>query len=126
MKKLILTAVFALGTLTAINAQETEVPTQEPTTEEATQNDAQLIAKVEVADQTFKQIKVAELPAPVAKAVATDFEGATVTKAYTNDKGEYKLVVATEVEGKKVDKTLYANSKGEWIKKAKLEAKMKQ
>lgn len=134
MKKLLLTAVVALGTLTAMQAQEKEVKVetnvaiQDPTNamqEEVVQEDAKLLAKAEATPQAFKEIKVSELPAAVTKAVATDFEGATVQKAYVNEKKEFKLVLATDVEdAKAATKTVFATKEGEWIKKPK--AMMKQ
>tara|TARA_A100000171_G_C2140637_1_gene156080 strand:+ start:9982 stop:10368 length:387 start_codon:yes stop_codon:yes gene_type:complete len=123
MKKVLLTAVFALGTLTAIQAQEKGVEVQDPTNavqEETAQEDAKLVAKAEAQPAAFKEIKVTELPAPVAKALAADFNGATVQKAYVNEKNEYKLVLQTAAKDKKAaTKTVFASKEGEWIKKPK-------
>jgi len=123
MKKLLLTAVFALGTLTAMQAQEKEVETQDPTNavEEVTaQEETKLLAKADAQPVTFKEIKATELPAPVVKALANDFEGATVQKAYVNDKQEYKLVLsAGSNDAKTATKTVFASKDGEWIKKPK-------
>jgi|TARA_R110002020_G_scaffold30237_1_gene95123 hypothetical protein len=126
MKKLMLTAIFALGTLTAMQAQEkeveveTNVEVQDPTQQE----DTKLMAKMEANTQAFKEIQVADLPAAVAKAVATDFKGATVTKAYVNKSQEFKLVLETATDEKKVaTKTVFATKEGAWIKKPKAELK---
>ena len=136
MKKLLLTAVVALGTLTAMQAQEkeveveveTNVEVQDPTNamqEEVVQEDAKLLAKAEATPVAFKEIKVSELPAAVTKAVATDFKGATVQKAYVNEKKEFKLVLATGADdAKAATKTVFASKDGAWIKKPK--AMMKQ
>lgn len=128
MKKLIFTAVFALGTLTAIQAQEKEVEVQDPTNavqEETVKEDAKLLAKAEAQPVAFKEIKVSEIPAAVSKALATDFKGATVQKAYVNEKQEFKLVLATNAkDAKEATKTVFASKEGEWIKKPK--AMMKQ
>lgn len=135
MKKLLLTAVVALGTLTAMQAQEkkevtveTTVEVQDPTIavqEEVVQEDAKLMAKAEVTPVAFKEIKVSELPAAVTKAVATDFKGATVQKAYVNEKKEFKLVLVTGAkDAKEATKTVFASKDGEWIKKP--QTKMKQ
>ncbi len=130
MKKLLLTAVFALGTLTAIQAQEkeVEVEVQDPTNavqEETTQENAKLLAKADVQPVAFKEIKVTELPAAVNEAVAKDFEGAVVQKAYVNEKQEFKLVLATDVkDAKAATKTVFASKDGLWIKQPK--AMMKQ
>lgn len=125
MKKVLLTAVFALGTLTAIQAQEKEVEAQVETNEEVTvEGDAQLIAKADINVQAFQEIDVTELPEAVTAAVATDFKGATVQKAFVNEKNEFKLVLQTAVEeGKASSKTVFVTNEGVWIKKAK--AKMK-
>ncbi|WP_432412199.1 hypothetical protein [Rasiella sp. SM2506] len=128
MKKLLLTAVFALGTLTAIQAQEKEVEVQDPTNavqEETVKEDAKLLAKAEAQPVAFKEIKVSEIPAAVSKALATDFKGAVVEKAYVNEKQEFKLVIATgEKDAKAATKTVFASKDGEWIKQPK--AMMKQ
>lgn len=105
MKKLIITSVILLGTLTITNAQSSETT--------ATSKDASTTLRAVVQDD-FKEVKVSELPQAVQEAVAKDFKGATVSKAYKNAKGEFKLVVST-ADGAK--RTLLANSKGEWIKK---------
>ncbi|QIE59535.1 hypothetical protein G5B37_08150 [Rasiella rasia] len=62
----------------------------------------------------YVEVKVSELPQPVKIAVAKDFEGATISKAYKSEKGEFKLVISTEAGE---SQTLHANSKGEWIEK---------
>jgi len=120
MKKLLLTAVFAFGTLTAVTAQDTKEvkETQEVQKEPTAMNEtpvkaekpATLIAEV----QDYKEVAVAEVPQAVTDAVAKQFAGSKLTKAWLNEKGEYKLEVVAE--GKK-PQTVYANSEGEWIKK---------
>ena len=98
MKKIILTAAIALGTLTAMNAQEKKTETMAMTKTEV---------KTTVAVQdNYKAITAEKLPQAVKEA--------TLTKAFANDKDEYKLVITT---ADKAEKTVYANSKGEWIKK---------
>ena len=105
MKKLIITSVILLGTLTITNAQSSETT--------AASKDASTTLQAVVQDD-FKEVKVSELPQAVQESVAKDFKGATVSKAYKNAKGEFKLVVSTSDGAKR---TLLANSKGEWIKK---------
>ncbi|OAB79998.1 hypothetical protein [Cochleicola gelatinilyticus] len=124
MKKLMLTAVFAFGTLTAVNAQdakEVKEVQKEPTAMNQTpvkaEKPATLKAEVKTEAevvQDYKEVAVADVPQTVTDAVAKQFAGSKVTKAWLNEKGEYKLEVTAE--GKKAQ-TLYANSKGEWIKK---------
>ena len=72
------------------------------------------VVTTQVATQEYAEVSVSDLPQPVKEAVAKEFEGATISKAYKNDKGEYKLIVSTTNEK---SKTLHVNSKGEWIKK---------
>jgi hypothetical protein len=115
MKKLMFAAFVVAGAFTGAVAQELEDKAiamnevqPEPTeqvAEEATQNPTQ---------SDFFEIKADALPQPVQKAVAADFEGATVAKAYKNEKGEFKLVLTT---ADRKQTTVYANAKGEWIKK---------
>ena len=104
MKNLIMTVAVA-GTMLfatqAVTAQE-ETGT-ETTMEQTTQSQ----------DQDYKEITTDKLPAPVTKAVETDFAGATVSKAYINEKKEYKLVLETEAGAE--PQTVYANAQGEWI-----------
>ena len=57
--------------------------------------------------------QVAEVPQAVSDALAADFPGAEISKAYKNEASEYKLEVAV---GEEIA-TLYANESGEWIQK---------
>ena len=70
------------------------------------------IAATDVA-QDYKEVKASEVPKTVQDAVAKDFSGATISKAYVNAQGDYKIELAT-ADAKKA--TVYANAKGEWIK----------
>lgn len=101
MKRVIIALAIAFGTLTVTYAQSSssETPTK---------------AQFASVQDGYKEVKVSDLPQAVKDAVAKDLEEAVVSKAYANDKGEFKLVVTT---ADKLSKTLYANSKGEWIKK---------
>ncbi len=101
MKKLMIAVAILVGTLTSINAQSSfkETPSK---------------AQVASSQDDYKEVKVSELPQAVKDAIAKDLEGVVVSKAYANEKGEFKLIVTTT---DKLSKTLYANSKGEWIKK---------
>ena len=100
MKSLIYVAALSLVGMTAIANQETP---------ELNTNDNLII----VADD-FKEIKVSELPEAVATAVNEDYAGATVSKAYKNDKDQYKLELAME-DG--TAGTVYADAEGNWIEK---------
>ena len=120
-----LTAVFALGTLTAIQAQEKEVIQANEVEATVENEDGKMLAKVEAKIEAFKEIKVSELPAAVSNAVSQDFASAKVEKAYVNDKNEYKLVLQAAAEdGNVTSKTVFATKDGEWINKPK--AKVKQ
>lgn len=108
MKKLVYTAIIALGTLGVVNAQETE-----------TQTKGEIALNTEVAVDTqiqdkFVSIENADVPVAIQKAMATDFEGATLTKAFVNSKNEFKLMIVTAADA---EKTVYATEKGEWIEK---------
>lgn len=107
MKKLMITAVFALATLTATTAQETASLN---TKAEATITEA----TITVANQDYVAVELKEVPQAILKAVSVDFEGATLSKAWKNAKNEYKLELLTADE--KV-MSVHANSKGEWLKK---------
>lgn len=66
-----------------------------------------------VAVQDYKEVKVSEVPQTVQDALTKDFNGATISKAYVNAQGEYKLDLAT---ADKKAATVYADAKGQWIK----------
>src|SRR5690606_8620168 len=123
MKKLILSTAIVLGGLTAATAQ-----TEKETTAMNEQKQTAVEAKVEnrldaVQDaetavvappvQDYKELKASEVPQTVKDAVTKDFSGATISKAYVNANGEYKIQLAT---ADKKAATVYANAKGEWIK----------
>ncbi|MEJ4087241.1 hypothetical protein [Galbibacter orientalis] len=96
MKKVVLVAAMALGSLTAFAA----VP--------ATANND---TKIVVMQDDYKEIAVAEVPAAIQEALKADYPGAEITKAYVNEEKTYKLEVAMG------DQTgnLYANESGEWV-----------
>lgn len=99
MKKWIVTFAIAFAILT-INAQSLDAEIPSKAQNASVQDD-------------YKEVSVSNLPQAIKDAVAKDLEDAVVTKAYANEKGEFKLVVTT---GDKLSKTLFANSKGQWIK----------
>ncbi len=125
MKKLILSAAIVLGGLTAATAQ-TEKENTAMTTQKKTAVEAQVENRLDAAQdaqdaetavatpvQDYKEVKAADVPQTVQDAVAKDFSGATISKAYVNANGEYKLDLAT---ADKKAATVYANAKGQWIK----------
>ena len=89
MKKVILVAAMALGSLTAFAA----IP--------ATANND---TKIVVTQDDYKEIAVAEVPQAIQEALQADYPQAEITKAYVN-------------EVKMGDQTgnLFANESGEWI-----------
>ncbi|MEH6704972.1 hypothetical protein [Galbibacter orientalis] len=96
MKKVILVAAMALGSLTAFAA----IP--------ATANND---TKIVVTQDDYKEIAVAEVPQAIQEALQADYPQAEITKAYVNEENTYKLEV------KMGDQTgnLFANESGEWI-----------
>ena len=124
MKKLILSTAIILGGLTAATAQSdkevTAMSEQNQNAVEATvesridaAQDAKTATISPVAVQDFKEVKDSELPKTVKDALAKDFNGSTISKAYVNAKGDYKIELAS-ADAKQ--STVYANAKGEWIK----------
>lgn len=123
MKKLILSTAIVLGGLTAVTAQTDKEPTA-MNEQKQTAVEAQVETRIEAAQdaetaivaapvQDYKEVKASEVPQAVQDAVAKDFSGATISKAYVNANGEYKIQLAN---ADKKAATVYANAKGEWIK----------
>jgi hypothetical protein len=99
MKNLFLSAAIVLGGLTSFAS------TSSPVTN--------TIVKTIVVGDEYTEIKLEELPAPITEALKKAYPTAVVTKAYKNEKSEYKLDVTV---GDKVG-NLFANADGTWIKK---------
>ncbi|WP_289038422.1 hypothetical protein [uncultured Zobellia sp.] len=99
MKKIFITAVFAIGSLSAF-AQE-EATAVEPTATEAV-----------AAQDDFSEVSADELPEAVTAAVAKNYPTASIDKAYANEAKQYKLEVSLE-DG--TAGTLYADENGNWI-----------
>jgi len=128
MKKLILSTAIVLGGLTAATAQ-TEKETTALNEQKQTAVEAQVESRIEAAQdaetvttdtaiaevpvQNYKEVQASEVPQTVQDAVAKDFSGATISKAYVNANGEYKIQLTT---ADKKTANVYANAKGEWIK----------
>ena len=100
MKKLFITAVFALGSLTAF-AQEEEATAVEENATEAV-----------AAQDDFSEVSADELPEAVTAAVSKNYPTASIDKAYVNEAKQYKLEVSLE-DG--TAGTLYADENGNWI-----------
>ncbi|MGO3181469.1 MAG: hypothetical protein ACTIJ9_01420 [Aequorivita sp.] len=119
MKKLILSAAVVLGGLTAVTAQTSKeaMALNTPQTVAETQVESQPNTVNENEDtpvQDYKEVKASEVPQPVLEALAQNYSGATISKAYINAQGEYKLELATVDND---SKTVYINGNGEEVNK---------
>ncbi|KAF2332672.1 MAG: hypothetical protein REI96_00455 [Flavobacterium nitrogenifigens] len=97
MKNLFLSAAIVLGGLTSF-ASTTQV--------------ANTIVKTISIEDEYTEIKLEELPVAVTDALKKAYPEAVITKAYKNEKAQYKLDVTV---GDKVG-NLFANADGTWIK----------
>ena len=102
MKKVILAAAIVLGGLSTINAQVQEEKTTTTPTEQ-----------VAPATEQYTEIKAEELPTAVAEALKKSYPDAVLSKAYVNEKKEYKL----EISVKDQAATVYTDVDGNWLKK---------
>lgn len=98
MKNLFLSAAIVLGSLTSF-ASTTQVTNT-------------IVKTISVEDE-YTEIKLEELPAAISESLKKAYPEAVITKAYKNEKAEYKLDVTV---GDKVG-NLFANADGTWIKK---------
>lgn len=98
MKNLFLSAAIVLGGLTSFASTS-------PITNS-------IVKVISVSDE-YTEIKLEELPAPIVESLKKAYPDAVITKAYKNEKSEYKLDVTV---GEKVG-NLFANADGTWIKK---------
>jgi hypothetical protein len=98
MKKLMVSAAIVLGSLSTITATAATI---NPT-----------VKSVTVADE-YTEIKMEELPAAVTASLKKAYPTAVITKAYINEKKEYKLDIT--VDGKAG--SLFADANGKWITK---------
>jgi len=106
MKKLGLTfAAIGLFFATAAQAQDVEATTT-----------TSVVTEAAVQTDDFKKVEVSELPEAVTAAIATDFEGATTKEAYVKEK-EGNLIYKIKLDVNGVEKKVYADADGNWIKK---------
>ncbi|MHC0446767.1 hypothetical protein ACWA1F_15255 [Flavobacterium sp. 3-218] len=98
MKNLFLSAAIVLGGLTSF-ASTTQVNNT--------------IVKTISIEEEYTEIKLEELPAAITESLKKAYPTAVITKAYKNEKSEYKLDVTV---GDKVG-NLFANADGTWIQK---------
>ncbi|MDQ6528952.1 hypothetical protein [Flavobacterium sp. LHD-85] len=97
MKNLFLSAAIVLGGLTSF-ASTTQVTNT-------------IVKTISIEDE-YTEIKLEELPAAITDALKKAYPEAVITKAYKNEKAQYKLDVTV---GDKVG-NLFANADGTWIK----------
>lgn len=97
MKKLILSAVILLGTM-SIHANVLPVSEDVKTT-------------VNIQSE-YTEVTVDAVPAAVKTALQTAYPGAKLDKAFVNDKKEYKLEIS--VADQKA--TVYSDVNGNWLK----------
>ena len=98
MKKLFLSAAIVLGGLPSF-----------ATTSPITNN---IVKTISIGDE-YTEIKLEEVPVAITDALKKAYPDGVLSKAYKNEKSEYKLEVTV---GDKVG-SLYANADGTWIKK---------
>jgi hypothetical protein len=97
MKKLFITAVFALGSMTAFAQVDEATETQEPATDTQEQaTEAQDAATDADAQDGFSEIAMEEVPEAVTSMIETNYPGATINKAHKNEEGHYKVEVSLE------------------------------
>jgi len=121
MKKLILSTAIVLGGLTAVTAQTEKDATalsEKSRTAVEAKVESRMIAAQEApsatkAVQDYKEVKTSEIPQAVKDAIADNFNEATISKAYVNAQGDFKIDLAT-ADAKKA--TAYINPKGELVK----------
>nr|WP_315151838.1 hypothetical protein [uncultured Flavobacterium sp.] len=98
MKNLFLSAAIVLGGLTSFAS---------------TSPISSTIVKTISIDDEYTEIKLEEVPVAITDALKKAYPDGVLSKAYKNEKSEYKLEVTV---GDKVG-ALYANADGTWIKK---------
>lgn len=108
MKKLLMIPTLAVAMLfaTQANAQVKKVEKKKDQSEMKASS-----AKMQMKSD-YARIESTKLPKPVMEAVSKDFDGQKVSKAFMGKNKTYKLVLT---DGK-IERTVYANEKGEWVK----------
>jgi hypothetical protein len=106
---------------TAAQAQEVEESETTSTTEttvvkEATDATESEVTEAPMQTEDFKMVEASELPEAVTAAIATDFEGATTNEVYVKEK-EGKMIYKIKLDMNGVEKKVYADADGNWIKK---------
>jgi len=97
MKKLILSAAIVLGSFS---------------TYAGTVTNSTEVCTVSIQEE-YKEVKMKEIPDAVKTSLETAYPGALIEKGYISEKKEYKLEIAVGDQ----KSTVYADAKGNWIKK---------
>ncbi len=121
MKKLILSAVILLGSLSAFaqttpekeNATTKAVTTETTATQAPTSTEGVQSQVAVVPTDGYTEIKAEELPVAITDALKKSFPDAKLAKANINEQKQYKLDVEV---GNRVG-SLYADETGKWIQK---------
>ena len=98
MKNLFLSAAIVLGGLTSF-ASTTPISST-------------IVKTISISDE-YTEIKLEEVPVAITDALKKAYPDGVLSKAYKNEKSEYKLEVTVGDKGG----SLYANADGTWIKK---------
>ncbi|MCW2121172.1 hypothetical protein [Flavobacterium sp. 7A] len=98
MKKLILSAAIILGSLTTMSAQDQNTNPTEAATEATTTTG-------------YSEIKLEQVPAAVIESLMKLHPEAIISKAFANEKNEYKL----NIKSGNTEETLFADANGQWI-----------
>ncbi|NJB84112.1 hypothetical protein [Wenyingzhuangia aestuarii] len=65
-------------------------------------------------NEEFTEISVEELPSAITASVQKDFPTATVSKAFVNASGQYKLELTVDGNAN----TIYADKEGNWLEES--------
>ncbi|WP_405412359.1 hypothetical protein [Maribacter sp. Asnod1-A12] len=98
MKKLVFATALAIGSLT-IGTAATPIIFHDGIMED-------------VFLQDYTEIAASDLPAPIVNALATDYAGAMLNKAYVDDDNNYKLEISSQDGASAV---VYADAEGNWL-----------
>lgn len=107
MKKLLLSAIL-FGSISTF-AQEAKTTKETKATSTTTTPEA----ATKSVQENYKEVKSEELPEALKTSLKAGYPDATVTKAYINDKKEYKMDIAVRDQKASV----YADAQGNWLKK---------
>ncbi|TDQ22798.1 hypothetical protein [Tenacibaculum caenipelagi] len=96
MKKLILAAAILAGVSTYATINNTTSPINSVYT---------------IIDNDFQEVALDKLPTAIVESVKKNFPKATLSKAFVNEKEQYKLEISVDNK----NQTLYADKEGNWL-----------